>query len=137
MSSKGTYNWMGFFILCILNLNLILKKVLVFSLLSYGNFQCERYNCFAHENINKMASKISYINLIAEIFSTANQPKSQIMFHKNGSPRHLYIMTLTERLLYTLHSPWENWTFFWKLHLFQDSFSNVVESLEMCFVFIN
>ena len=53
---------------------------------------------FAQENMKKTPPKFGYYSLIAEIFSAAgqtqNQPKSQILFHKNDSPRDVYIMTL-------------------------------------------
>ena len=37
-----------------------------------------------------MASKVAKNRLGRAVFSTANQPKSQILFHKNVSPRDLY-----------------------------------------------
>ena len=37
----------------------------------------------------KIPSKVGNIRLCWAVFSTANQPKSQILFHNNGSPRNL------------------------------------------------
>ena len=47
---------------------------------------------FAHENIKKLSLKVAY-------FTAQNQSKSHILFHKNGSPRDLFIMTLIANLL--------------------------------------
>ena len=63
-------------------------------------------NCFAHEHIKNCPQSILYGPL--EIFSKCqlvqNQPKSHILFHKNGLPRDFYIMTLlAAHLALTLH----------------------------------
>ena len=42
----------------------------------------------------KFTSKVAYFTAQSKHFCTANRPKSHILFHKNGSPRDLYIMTL-------------------------------------------
>ena len=51
---------------------------------------------FAHKNMKKPASKIAH-NWPKVIFQycqpAQNQPKSHILFHKNGSLRDFYIMT--------------------------------------------
>ena len=57
------------------------------------NWMCV-FSLFGHE----MSSKVAYFSLNWRNFQycqpAQNQPKSQILFHKNGSPRDLYIMTL-------------------------------------------
>ena len=52
---------------------------------------------FAHENIGKLLLKVAYFTTQSQIFTlptAQNQPKYHILFHKNGSPWDLYIMTL-------------------------------------------
>ena len=53
---------------------------------------------FAHENMKKPPSKVAH-NWPNFFFSTycepaQNQPKSHILFHKNGPLRDFYVMTL-------------------------------------------
>ena len=52
---------------------------------------------FAHENMKNCSPKLLIIGpkLFLSVLQPAqNQPKSHILFHKNGSLRHFYIMTL-------------------------------------------
>ena len=48
----------------------------------------------------KLPSKVAYFTSHSQIFSTAKQPKTSpnILFHKKGLPRDLYIITLAETL---------------------------------------
>ena len=46
----------------------------------------------AHKNIKNDLNRLG-----RAVFSTVNQPKSQIMFHKNVSPRDLYILNDLEK----------------------------------------
>ena len=38
-----------------------------------------------------MPSKVAYFTAQLKIFSTANQPKSHLLFHENGSPWDSYM----------------------------------------------
>ena len=54
---------------------------------------------FAHENMKKMPSKVPH-NRPKKCFQycqpAQNQSKSQLLFHKNCSPRDLCVMTLLD-----------------------------------------
>ena len=56
--------------------------------------------CFVRENMKKITSQVGYFSKIAEVFSTAlqpkNSPKSRTLHHQNlnSAVRDLYTMTL-------------------------------------------
>ena len=65
-------------------------------------FLKKKYFFFAHENIEKLPSKVAHNR--PQIFfqycqPTQNHPKSHILFQKNGSLRDFYIMTLYATVL--------------------------------------
>ena len=91
----GRYTWQNFRLIILLYFTIFSKEIIFFP--------------WTHEK-TALKSSIHYIQFFFQHCQSAQtQPKSQILFHKNSSPRDLCIMTLTTAVEGTLRYQLSSW----------------------------